>query len=62
MFCSRKNRVDVILATYVFDSIWFSEDYHLEKKNNTWFQAEYKLSGTLINKSTLTDLKKIKIK
>lgn len=39
----KKNRYDAILATYVFDSIWFPEDFHYEKIKNTWHKTTYKL-------------------
>lgn len=40
----RKDKVDVILTTYVFDSIWFPQDAHLEKVDNKWYRAKYKIT------------------
>ena len=56
-----KNKVDVILATYVFDSIWFQKDLHLEKKNGKWYQAKYKLTGSFTKKMSISDFQKIEI-
>lgn len=39
----KRDRYDVILATYVFDSIWFSQDNHYEKLGNIWHKTTYKL-------------------
>lgn len=56
-----KDKVDVILATYVFDSIWFPRDLHLEKIKNKWYQAAYRIKGTFINKSSVDEYIRIKI-
>ena len=56
-----KDKVDAILATYVFDSIWFQKDLHLEKKNGRWYQAKYKLTGIFTKKMSIPDFEKIKI-
>ena len=38
-----KDRYDAILATYVFDSIWFPQDAHYEKLGNDWYKTIYNL-------------------
>ncbi len=55
-----EDKVDVILATYTFDSIWFSEDLHIEKKLNKWFYTIYKLSS-LKNIKDINGLAHVKI-
>jgi len=37
-----KNSVDVVLTTYGFDSVWFPEDIHLERKDGKWYEGRYK--------------------
>lgn len=38
-----KDRYDAILATYVFDSIWFPQDAHYEKLGNDWQKSTYNI-------------------
>ncbi|MFV1917661.1 MAG: hypothetical protein ACC618_04250, partial [Patescibacteria group bacterium] len=57
---TEKEKVDVILTTYGFDSVWFAEDAHLEKIKNVWYRAKYKISP-LENVREITDFQKIKI-
>jgi hypothetical protein len=46
----QSSKYDVIIATYVFDSIWFPEDAHYEKKSDNWYKADYRV---IINDSFL---------
>ncbi|MBU0570264.1 hypothetical protein KKB40_05845, partial [Patescibacteria group bacterium] len=40
---AKKDKVDIILTTYGFDSVWFAEDAHYEKRGDKWFKAKYAL-------------------
>lgn len=57
---TEEEKVDVILTTYGFDSIWFAEDVHLEKIKNVWYRAKYKISP-LENAREIADFQEIKI-
>ncbi|MCH7641166.1 hypothetical protein IID22_03145 [Patescibacteria group bacterium] len=59
---TEKEKVDVILTTYTFDSIWFAEDFHYEKLKNKWYVTKYKVEVDEKNTKKLSDFKKIRIK
>lgn len=39
----KENRFDTLISTYSFDSIWQPEDMRLEKIDNQWYQAKYRV-------------------